>query len=212
MTQINTLLELRAKIKEKKPDFIRQDYQRRKRLGRKLKWRKPKGIHSKIRHHFKGRRKMPSPGYKSPREVRYLHSSGLEIVNVSSVDDFKKIKKENQGIVISKSVGMKKRLEMLKTAKEQKISILNLNVDEQIKSIEGFINSKKKKHSKDIKKEPKEEKETKKPESEKIKDFLDTGNAKHFPVKEKLADKLLSDEQKKEFQKKEKDKVLTKKV
>ena len=98
MIQISTLLELRSKIKSKKPDFIRQDYQRRKRLGRKLKWRKPKGIHSKIRHHFKGRRKMPSPGYKSPREVRGLHASGLAMVMGFSVDDVKKIKNGSEVI------------------------------------------------------------------------------------------------------------------
>ena len=102
MTQLNTLLELRNKIKDRKPNFIRQDYQRRKRLGRKLKWRKPKGIHSKIRHHFKGRRKMPSPGYKSPRSVKGMHSSGLKIINIFSIDDITKIKKGSEGIIISK--------------------------------------------------------------------------------------------------------------
>lgn len=209
MIQINELLELRNKIKEKKPNFIRQDYQRRKRLGRKLKWRKPKGIHSKIRHKFKGRRKMPSPGYKTPVEVRFLHSSGSKIVHVHSAQDIEKI--ENEGVVISKTVGMKKRLEILKKAKELNAAVLNLNADELIRKIEDFINSKKKKGIKEVKETRKEEikveKETK--------------------IQEQKEETVLSDEQKKESnaselrskrtrsqvdEKKEKDKILTKKV
>ena len=80
---IEKLLEIRKELKGRKPDFIRQDNNRRIRIGRQNRWRKPKGIHSKIRHHFKGRRKMPSPGFKSPAKVRWLHDSGLKIVNVS---------------------------------------------------------------------------------------------------------------------------------
>jgi len=162
------LLELRNKIKEKKPDFIRQDYQRRKRLARKLKWKKPKGIHSKIRHHFKGRRKMPSPGYKSPLRVRGLSTFGLKIVRVASVAELQKMQK-NEGAIIPKSVGMKKRLEILKKAREINAAVLNFNVSEAI--------AQKKESS-----------------------------------KEKEAKEILSDEQKKEFEKMEKDKLLTKKV
>ena len=190
MTEFKPLLELRTKIKSKKPNFIRQDYQRRKRLGRKLKWRKPKGIHSKIRHKFKGRRKMPSPGYESPTKVKGLHASGLKMVNVSSLENIKKIKKGSEAIIISKSVGMKKRLEILKKAKELDVKVLNLNVDENIKKIEDFINSKKKVKAVEIKKEEKKDKEQ----------------------KSAMEQKELSDEEKKEAEKIEKDKLLTKKI
>lgn len=193
---LKQLLELRKDLKEKKPNFIRQDYQRRKRLGRKLKWRKPKGIHSKIRHHFKGRRKMPSPGFKSPKKTRGLHNSGLKIASVYNAEDVLRIKKEIEGIVIAKNVGKRKRLEILKKAKELNISVLNANLDEQIKKIEDFIDSKKK--PRETKKE--QPKEIKK---EEIKEQKETKS------KEKSE---LSDEQKKELEKKEKDKVLTKKV
>ena len=196
MTQINTLLELRSKIKSKKPEFIRQDYQRRMRLGRKLKWRKPKGIHSKIRHHFKGRRKMPSPGYKSPREVRGLHASGLAMVMGFSVDDVKKIKNGSEGIVIPGNVGMKKRLEILRKAKEFDVKILNMSIDDGIKKIENFINSKKKSDAKEVKKEAKE---TKKEEP------------KEQRESEKSSEKL-TEEQRKKADKREKDKLLTKKA
>ena len=191
MTQINTLLELRSKIKDKKPEFIRQDSPKRMKVG--FKWRKPKGIHSKIRHHFKGRRKMPSPGFKSPLKVRGLHASGLKIVNVSSVNEVQKIKKNTEGIILSKSVGAKKRLEILKKAKELNITILNLNVDEHIKKIEDMINSKKPKTEKEAKKEIKE-----KPVKE--------------PKGQKEEKQQASDDTKKEAEKKERDKLLTKRL
>ncbi len=181
---MNELLEIRNELKEKKPDFIRQDTHKRKRLS--LKWRKPKGIHSKIRHKFKGRRKMPSPGYKSPNKVRWLHNSGLKMVNVFSVEDIKKIKKETEGVVIAKNVGMKKKLEILKKSKEFDVKVLNLNVDEQIKKIEELINSKKK--------------EVKEAKKEKVQEAA------------KPKEASITDEQKKEADKKEKDKILTKKV
>ena len=187
MTQINTLLELRNKIKDKKPDFIRQDNPKRMKLNDK--WRKPKGIHSKIRHHFKGRRKMPSPGYKSPKKVKGLHASGLGIVAVYSLNNLQKIKNESEGIVVSKNIGMKKKLEILKKAKELGIAVLNLNVDEQIKRIEDSVNSKKKTDAKEVKKE-------KEPKAIEI----------------KKEDIQLSDEQKKKAEKEENKKILTKRI
>src|SRR3989338_7186959 len=133
-----SLLEIRAILKEKKPNFIRQDYQRRKRIGNHLKWRKPKGVHSKIRHHFKGWRKSPSPGYKSPLDVKGVHSSGLKMIHIFSSNDLSNVKKDTEGIIISKNAGMKNRLQILKKAKELKISVLNFNADEHIKKIEEF--------------------------------------------------------------------------
>jgi large subunit ribosomal protein L32e len=183
-----SLLEIRAMLKERKPNFIRQDYQRRKRIGNKLKWRKPKGVHSKIRHHFKGWRKSPSPGYKSPLDVKGVHSSGLKMIHIFSVNGLINIKKDTEGIIISKNVGLKNRLQILKRAKELNISVLNLNADEHIKKIEEFISSKKKK-TPEAKKEPKPKEETKQKE-----------------------DAALTDKEKKESEKKDKDKLLTKKV
>ncbi len=187
-----TLLEIRNSLKERKPEFIRQDNPKRMKLN--YKWRKPKGIHSKIRHHFKGRRKMPSPGYKSPAEVSGLHSSGLKIVRVFSLDDVSKIKNGAEGIVISKSVGSKKRLELLKKAKELNITVLNLNAEEHIKKIEDMISSKKSKTAKEAKKEVKEK------------------HVKEIKEQKEEDKQAASGETKKEAEKKEKDKLLTKRV
>ena len=193
MRELKELLDVRKEIKDRKPAFIRQDYQRRKRLGRKMKWRKPKGIHSKIRHHLKGRRRMPSPGYKSPSRVLGLHATGLKIMHVRSVSDVNRIKKEDEGIIISKQVGLKKKLGILRKARELGIKVLNFNIDEKIQKIEDFINSKKK-TQKGAKKEAKEKTEAKK--------LPEPGSQ----------GKEISDEEKKGAEKKEKDKLLTRKV
>ena len=196
MTELKTLLEIRNEIKERKPVFIRQDNPKRRKLN--YKWRKPKGIHSKIRHKFKGRRKMPSPGYKSPIKAKGLHSSGLKIINVHSIGELNELRNQNEGIVVAKNVGMKKQLEIFKKAKELDIQVLNLNVDGQIKKIEDMINSKKK-LAKETKKEDakKEIKETKLKEAKEETEKSTDENKK---------------ESKKELDKKEKDRLLTKKV
>lgn len=188
-----SLLQKRNEMKDKKPNFIRQDHQRRKKLGRKLKWRKPKGIHSKIRHHLKGRRKMPSPGYKSPSKVRGLHASGLKTISIHSVNDLSAVKKGTEGIIISKQVGTKKKFNILKRAKELGISVLNLNIDKRIKKIEDFVNSKKSKR-------------------ESKTDGKGKPDAKKEENKQKEQEQKLTDEEKKEAEKKEKDRLLTKKV
>src|SRR3989338_2642346 len=102
-------LELRRAIKRKKPDFIRQDAHKKKRLG--IKWRRPKGVHSKIRHGFKGYRKAVSIGYGSPAIAKGLDRSGLKIKNIYTPKELDKVDAKIEGIMIANSVGAKKRLD-----------------------------------------------------------------------------------------------------
>ena len=98
---------------------------------------------------------------RSPKNARGLHASGLKIIRAFSANDVEKIKKESEGIVIPKSIGLKKRLDILRKSKELNVIVLNINADEYIKKIEEFVSSKKKKENK--KKEqhqPKEQKES----------------------------------------------------
>ena len=186
------LLQIRQKMKSRKPVFIRQDNPKRPKL--KDVWRKPKGVHSKIRHHFKGRRKMPSPGYKSPAEVKGLHATGLEMIRVATSEGVSKIKKDTQGIIIPRNVGKRKRLEILKKARELNVKVLHLKIEESIKKIENFMNSKKKsKPSKEAKKETVKE-------------------AKKEEVPKESKGPESPENEKKETEKKERDKVLIKKV
>jgi len=157
MTSIKELLELRKRIKSKKPDFIRQDAHKKKRLGRK--WRRPKGLHSKIRLKLRGRSKSVSRGYRSPRKVRYMHKSGLQQSIIKSIKDLESLDSKKNCLIISSSLGNKKKIIILKRAKESGFNILNIkNVEEYIKKAEDEISLRKKireekgKREKEIKK------------------------------------------------------------
>ena len=176
-----SLLELRKKMNAVKPDFVRQDLHKKPNL--KKKWRKPRGLHSKLRLRKRGKGKHVSHGYRSPVQVRGLDSSGLEVVVIASPQEIGKIDRKKQGIVISSSVGKKKRVAILKLAKESEITVLNIkNPDDYIKKAEEMLKKAKPQEK------PKESKEE---------------------SKEKLADKINVEEQK-DAEKKEKNKVLTK--
>ena len=75
------LLEIRNRMNKKKPAFVRKDTHVTVRV--KANWRKPRGKHSPVREQHKGRPKLVSPGYGSPKAVRYLHHSGLEIIRIT---------------------------------------------------------------------------------------------------------------------------------
>lgn len=107
----------------KKPKFLRPGAIAYKRLGRK--WRRPRGMHAKLRRHEKSKGKMPSPGYGAPKELRYLHPSGLKEVLVSNVNDLQKIDPKTEAVRIAHIVGKKKRTQLLKKAEELKIKVLN---------------------------------------------------------------------------------------
>jgi large subunit ribosomal protein L32e len=107
----------------KKPKFNRWLSQTYKRL--KSSWRKSRGLHSKIRIRKKSKIKVPSVGYRAPKELRYLHPSGFKEVLVSNIKELQKINPEKEAVRIAGKVGEKKRREILKKAEEMKIKVLN---------------------------------------------------------------------------------------
>ena len=176
MLSIKELLELKKQIKSKKPHFIRQDAHKKKKLSKK--WRRPKGLHSKIRLKLRGRAKYVSVGYRSPKKVRYLHKSGLQQHIVRSIADLEGLNAKKICLIISSSLGNRKKITILKKVKEHGFKILNIKDPEAYtKKVEDRLNLRKK-----IKKEKGEQKLTEK----------------------------ISEEQKKDVDKKEKDKLLTK--
>ena len=107
----------------KKPEFTRWLPNKYKRLSES--WRRPRGIHSKIREKKKGKMRMPSVGWGAPKNLRYLHPSGLREVVVRCVKDLEKIDPAKEAAKIAHTVGKKKRQEILKKAEESKIKVLN---------------------------------------------------------------------------------------
>ena len=186
----NKLLDIRKNMKARKPNFIRQDAHKKAEI--KKKWRRPKGLQSKMRLHKKGYGKSPSQGYRTPSAVRGLDASGLVPIIVSSKKELENIDVKDQGAMISAKVGIKKRIELVNYAKEKGIVILNIkNVDKFLAKVDKKLKENK------SKKDEREKKKEKKKETKPKKD-------------EKLAEKL-TEEEEKEQKKKEQDKILTKK-
>ncbi len=197
MSNVKNLLSLRRSIKKKKPNFIRQDSKKKKKLGKK--WRHARGLHSKIRLGKRGHRKKTEVGYKSPKAVHGLHKSGLKIKHVNSLKDVSNINKDKEGIVIAGGVGIKKKKDLIKKIIETDIKILNIkNPNEYLKKVEEIL--KRRKEEKGKRKQVKEKKVKEKgKKTEEIKE-----------KKEELAEKIEKEEKEKE--KKEKDKLLTKRI
>ncbi len=122
--EIKKRLNLRKDIKKRTPEFIREEWFRYKRIPKN--WRRPDGISSKMRINLKYRPSKVRIGFRGPKQVRGLHSSGFEEVMVFNVNDLINVDPNTQAARIGSSVGTKKRLDIEKKAEELKIRILNL--------------------------------------------------------------------------------------
>ena len=116
-------LSKRNRMSHKRPTFKRQNWFRYKRLGEK--WRRPRGIHSKMRRHFKYRIPVVQVGFRGPASVRGLHPSGFEEVLVHNTKEVENVNPETQAVRISSTVGDKKRELIVKKADELKIRVFN---------------------------------------------------------------------------------------
>ncbi|UCH71951.1 MAG: 50S ribosomal protein L32e [Thermoplasmatales archaeon] len=114
----------RKKIKNRTPDFLREEWFRYKRIPKN--WRRPDGITSKMRINLKYRPNKVRVGFRGPKEIRGLHPSGFEEVIVYNAKDIKNINSKTQAIRIGSTVGTKKRIEIEKKAEELDIRILNM--------------------------------------------------------------------------------------
>lgn len=185
------LLELRKNIKNKKPAFLRRNNKIKQRLSKN--WRKPKGLHNKMRLNKKGYAKPLRHGYGSPKEVKDLdYKTGLMPVIIHNKNELLALTKE-QGAIISSTVGAKKKLELIKVAEEKNIKVLQ-NIEkikigiekkqERKKKVKKEVQERKKTREKKIKKKQEkkkqEEKDKEKSESdkEKVHDNIETQKAK----------------------------------
>ena len=122
--EIKKGLALRKEIKKRTPNFLREEWFRYKRIQKN--WRRPDGITSKMRINLKYRPSKVRVGFRGPKKVRGLHSSGFKEVIVFNVNDLKEIDPNTQAARIGSSVGTKKRMDIEKKAEELEIRILNL--------------------------------------------------------------------------------------
>ena len=128
------LLQLRKKIADKRPDFVRQESWRYKKLA--TNWRKPKGKDNKMRKQVSGVPALVKVGYKGPRKSRGLHPSGYNDVLIFNTNDLTRIDPTIDAIRIAHGVGYKKRLDILNEATKLKIKVLNPGKIEKVEKAE----------------------------------------------------------------------------
>jgi large subunit ribosomal protein L32e len=158
------LLQLRKKIADKRPDFVRQESWRYKKLA--TNWRKPKGKDNKMRKQVSGVPALVKVGYKGPRKSRGLHPSGYNDVLIFNTNDLTRIDPKIDAIRIAHGVGYKKRLDILNEATKLKIKVLNPGKIEKAEKVETKLKKEVEKVEKE-KAEVKPKKEVEKVEKEK---------------------------------------------
>jgi len=106
--------------------FVRHSWNRYSKLGKRRKkkqvWRRPTGRDNKLRERRKDRGVRVEVGYRKDNKLQGL-IKGKKPVMVYNVKDLAKAGKDS--IVIVGNVGKKKKLEIVKKAKEMKVQVQN---------------------------------------------------------------------------------------
>ena len=116
-------VKLRRRVKANKPEFQGQEVWRYKRI--RDRWRRPRGVDSKMRMSVKGWPKTVNVGYGGPKTARGLHPSGYSEVLVHNLNQIEGLNSETQAIRIAHTVGGRKRMEIITRAKDMGLRVLN---------------------------------------------------------------------------------------
>lgn len=137
---MKTIVEIRNKLKAKKPTFTRQDAHKKKRVG--TGWRRPKGRQSKMRLHKKSYARGRSSGYGSPLAARGLSREGFKQVVVAKVADFADLDTKTDGIIIARTTGNRRKAELVEYATKNSFTLLNIDAQSFKKSLELALGQK----------------------------------------------------------------------
>lgn len=125
-------LNVKRQLRRTRPSFTRHRPDRKASLAES--WRKPRGLHNKLKDRKKGCGAWIADGYRTPADVRGLHISGLAIVRVANVAELAGVDAKTSGVVIA-SVGAKRQLEIIAEAKKLGVRVLNHNADKREKQL-----------------------------------------------------------------------------
>lgn len=117
------LLAARKKVSSKRPRFVRQESWRYDRLAEN--WRKPKGKDNKMRKQKSGVPAIVKVGYRGPRDARGLHPSGYTDNVVYNSADLAGLDPKKDAVRLARTVGTRKRKEIIEQAVKAKFKILN---------------------------------------------------------------------------------------
>ena len=110
----------------KKPKFRRQEWYKKKKLGRsknKTPWRASVGIQSKIRLGRAGHSGKPKIGWGNNKKDKNK-INGKEFVRIENMKELENLKDMKKAVLIA-HVGRKKKNMLINKAKEMKLEILN---------------------------------------------------------------------------------------
>lgn len=119
-------LRLRARMKAKKPNFVRPESWRYVRL--KENWRRPRGLDHKVRLKYDGWPPGVEAGYRGPKAARGLHPCGLREVLVFNPDGLDGLDAKFHVIRIGHTVGKRKRARIIAEARKKRIRVLNVKL------------------------------------------------------------------------------------
>lgn len=128
------------------PKFLRHTSHKYSKLGLRRKkkqiWRRPTGRDNKMREQRRGKPALVAIGYSTDKKQRGKINNKTPVI-VNNLSQIQNVKKEN--IILLGKMGKKKKLEIVKKAKEMKIEVYKLNVDKFIKMNERKTEDKNKK-------------------------------------------------------------------
>jgi len=167
------LVKIRNDSKRSKPQFRRQDVDLKPQFRKA--WRKPKGLHSKMRNSRKGHNLLPKLGYASPKKVKGLTRDGLKLHVVRNLNELNSIK--DGCVAIGSDVGLRKRVILLEEIVKKNSKMFHVkDAIKYLEEIKSDLSNKKKgrneeqnrreKIKDEIKKQDKKEKTEKKEVSE----------------------------------------------
>ena len=132
------LLRVRATKKKQRPTFARFESWRYKKLS-KSGWRKQRGIDNKTRRKTKNGVVSPEPGFRSPKNIRGLHPTGLEDILIMHAHELEDLDPKYHGIRIAARLGARKKLSLVETAREKGFRVLNFSVEtDEMFGLEGL--------------------------------------------------------------------------
>lgn len=112
----------RAVKSRSKRKFLRYPYYKHPKLG--AAWRKPRGMHNKVRQSRKGKPPKVRSGYGFRRDLRHVHPSGFVEAVVHRPEEMAGLG-PGRAVRVGGQVGRKKRLEIQSRAKEMGLRVLN---------------------------------------------------------------------------------------
>ncbi len=123
MNDIARLRKVKELLNKKRPNFLRQDAHKKKRLAQV--WRNPQGIQGKVKKAIKGHRPMVKVGWRSPKILRGESRSGERPEIIQSITQIDALPQKSS-IIIGRTVGLRKRILIFEKAKKEGHKIIGL--------------------------------------------------------------------------------------